>query len=73
MMALMLRNTIYLFDVCLLVLSLRRVRELFVLGEAWRGYPPKMLGCRRAIPPRKFISKIPQCPSQILRKNPQVN
>src|SRR5262249_35426292 len=56
MMALMLRTTIYLFDVRLLMLFVDRVVRICFLSVG-AGYPPKLLRLDRAIPLRKFCVK----------------
>jgi len=43
MMALMLRNAIYLFDVCLLAMLFDRAACALRLGEVGRGHPQKSL------------------------------
>jgi hypothetical protein len=58
MMALMLCNSIYLFDVCWITLLLRRVRERFVFAKSKRWEDQKLLGLWGAMVPRKFCVKI---------------
>jgi hypothetical protein len=54
-------QTVYLFGVCLIALSvfnlLRSVGRSFRFGEAGRRRPPKTLGLLAAISPRKFCVK----------------
>jgi len=59
-----------LFDVCLI--AVRRAPCVLKI-DLGAGVPPKLLRCSPPMGVRKFILKIPQSPSQISRKNPQVN
>jgi hypothetical protein len=57
MMALMLRQEIYLFDVCLLGVVCLNVCAGFSFLRSQAGAPPKIIACSLAIPPREFSLK----------------
>jgi hypothetical protein len=55
MMALMLRNGNYLFDVCLIALLVRSVRELFVLAKSGGSRSKNCLASSPQYPLAKIV------------------